>query len=115
MDILERAKLCAKAIDDKKAKGVDLLDVSAQTSLCDYFVIGSCQSTTQVKACADWVEEKMKEAGYPLHHAEGYAGGNWILLDFTDIIVHLMTDETRNFYDIERLWEDAVEIPLEFE
>ncbi len=115
MEALDRAKLVAKAIDDKKANSVEVLDVKDQTSLCEYFVIGSCQSTTQVKACADEVEEKMKEAGVELHHTEGYAGGNWILLDFIDVVVHVMTEETRNFYDIERLWDGAKTVPMEFE
>lgn len=115
MEALDRAKLIAKAIDDKKAKSVEVLDVASQTSLCEYFVIGSCQSTTQVKACADEAEERMKEAGILVHHTEGYAGGNWILLDFGDVVVHVMTDETRNFYDIERLWDGAEAVTLDFE
>ncbi len=114
MNALEKAKIIAKAIDDKKAKSVEVLDVKEQTSLCEYFVMGSCQSTTQVKACADNAEEKMKEAGITVHHIEGYAGGNWILLDFGDVVAHLLTDETRNFYDMERLWENATQVPMDF-
>lgn len=115
MNALDKAKLIAKTIDSKKAKSIDVLDVSEQTSLCDFFVIASCTSTTQVKACADWSEEVMKNEGYSVHHTEGYAGGNWILLDFGDVVVHVMTDETRNFYDMERLWEDAKPVQMDFD
>lgn len=114
MDALQKAKIIAKAIDDKKANSVEVLNVTEQTSLCEYFVMGSCQSNTQVKACADNAEEKMKEAGELVHHIEGYAGGNWILLDYGDVVVHVMTDETKNFYDLSRLWEDSVNVPLDF-
>ncbi len=114
MDALEKAKIIAKAIDDKKAHDIEVLDVAKQTSLCEYFVMAACQSNTQVKACADAAEEKMKEEGILVHHTEGYAGGNWILLDFGDVVAHVMTDETKNFYDLSRLWEDATNIPTDF-
>ena len=114
MHALEKAKIIAKAVDDKKAHDVEVLDVAKQTSLCEYFVMAACQSNTQVKDCADAAEEKMKEEGILVHHTEGYAGGNWILLDFGDVVVHVMTDETKNFYDLSRLWEDATNVSLDF-
>ena len=114
MDALEKAKIIAKAIDDKKAHDVEVLCVEKQTSLCEYFVMGACQSNTQVKACADNAEEKMKESGETVHHIEGYAGGSWILLDYGDVVVHVMTDETKNFYDLGRLWEDAESVSVDF-
>ena len=107
MDALQKAKIIAKAIDDKKANSVEVLNVTEQTSLCEFFVMGSCQSNTQVKACADNAEEKMKEAGETVHHVEGYAGGNWILLDYGDVMVHVFNEEQRGFYNLEKLWKDA--------
>ena len=83
------------------------MDVSKQTSLGEYFIIASCQSSVQVRACVDEVEEKMLEAGVPPKHKEGYRGGSWILIDYGDIIVHVMQQETREFYSIERLWDEA--------
>lgn len=115
MEALEKAKLIAEALDDKKAHDVEVLRVAEQTSLCEYFVMGACQTGTQVKACADNAEEKLKEAGERIHHAEGYAGGSWILLDCGDVVVHVMTDETKSFYDLARLWEEAEKIPMNFE
>ena len=101
----DKAKIIFDAMEDKKAKDVEILDVAEFTSIAEKFVLCSCGSSTQVKACADNVEEKMKDAGEMLHHSEGYVGGNWVLLDFGDVIAHVMTDEARNFYDIERLYK----------
>jgi len=108
MDARAKAELAMKALDDKKAGNIELMDVAEQTSLAEYFVIASCQSTTQVKACADEVEDQLKEAGVDLLHSEGYRGGAWILLDYGDVVVHVMQEETREFYDIERLWKEEV-------
>lgn len=113
MEIQERVQLAAKALDDKKAKDIKILNIRELTSLGEYFVIGSASSTVQVRACADAVEEKMDEAGYPLLHREGRDSGNWMLLDYGDIIVHIMLEETREFYDIERLWADAENVQMQ--
>ena len=104
---MERVEIIKKALEDKKATNIEVLDVSEQTSLGDYFIVASCQSTVQVRACVDEVEEKMEEAGYVVKHKEGYRGGSWILMDYGDIVVHVMQQETREFYAIERLWDDA--------
>ncbi len=104
MTLSDKAQLAVKALDDKKARDIVVLDVAEHTSIADKFVICSCTSTTQVKACADNAEYLLKEAGEELHHTEGYAGGTWVLLDFGDVVVHVMTEETREFYDIERLY-----------
>ncbi len=103
----ERLDIIKNALEDKKASNIEILDVREQTSLGDYFVIASCQSTVQVRACVDEVEKKMSEAGYDAKHTEGYRSGSWILLDYGDIIVHVMQQEAREFYSIERLWDDV--------
>ena len=110
METVERAKLIANALDDKKAKDIKILEIKELSSLAEYFVICTCTSSTQVKAAADSAEDKMDEAGYPVSHREGYNTGSWILLDFHDIIVHVMSEESREMYSIERLWADAPEI-----
>ena len=107
MEAKVKAELIRKALDDKLADDIEILDVAEQTSLAEYFVVASCQSTTQVRACADEVEEQLKEAGEELLHTEGYRGGAWILMDYGDVVVHVMHEETRDFYDIERLWRDG--------
>ena len=109
---MERVERIAQALYDKKAKDIQVLNIGKLTSIGDYFIICSCTSTVQVKACADEAEEKMAEAGIHPGHKEGYQGGNWILMDFGDIIVHIMLEETRAFYDLERLWSDAEPIEI---
>lgn len=110
---MERVKKIAQALYDKKAENIDVLDIGELTSLGDYFVICTCNSTTQVKACVDEVEEKMAEDGINPSHKEGYHGGSWVLVDYGDIIVHVMQRETRDFYSLEKLWDDAKRIEVE--
>lgn len=104
---MNKIEIIKNALENKKATNIEILDVAEQTSLAEYFVVASCQSTVQVRACTDEVEEKMSEAGFSVQHTEGYKGGSWILMDYGDIIVHVMQQETREFYSIERLWDDA--------
>lgn len=103
----KRVEIITKALEDKKALNIEVIDVSEKTSLGDYFIIASCQSTVQVRACVDEIEEKMEEAGYTVSHKEGYRGGSWILMDYHEIIVHVMQQEAREFYSLEHLWDDA--------
>lgn len=103
----KRIEIIKKALEDKKATNIEVIDVAEKTSLGDYFVVASCQSTVQVRSCVDEIEEKMEEAGYTVSHKEGYRGGSWILMDYHDIVVHVMQQEQREFYAIERLWDDA--------
>ncbi len=110
MEAIEKAKVIYKALDDKKAANIKVLNISELSSLTEYFVICSCTSAVQVRACVDETEEKMEEQGEHVHHKEGYSGGSWVLIDFGDVIVHVMQEETRQFYDIERLWEEAPEV-----
>lgn len=110
---MNKTEIIKNALEDKKASNIEILDVSEQTSLGDYFIIASCQSSVQVRACVDEVEEKMDEAGFPVHHKEGYRGGSWILMDYGDVIVHVMQQEMREFYSIERLWDNVGEVRAE--
>lgn len=103
----EKVEIIRKALEDKKATNIEVIDVAEQTSLADYFVIASCQSGVQVRACVDEIEEKLEEKDIHVKHKEGYQGGSWILMDYGDVIVHVMQQETREFYAIERLWDDA--------
>ena len=110
---MERVQRIAQALYDKKAKDIVALDISEITSLGNYFVICSCSSSVQLRAATDEVEEKMSEIGINAAHKEGYNGGSWILMDYQDIIVHIMLEETREFYSLENLWQDAGKIELE--
>ena len=108
----EIALECVRALDAKKGRDIKLLETGELTTLADYFVICSATSTTQIKALADACEKALKDAGEPPHHIEGHRGGTWILLDFSSVVVHIFNEEARKFYDLERLWSDAVPMDL---
>ena len=106
----------AKILDERKGLGIKLLEVTDVTSIADYFLICTGTSNTHVKTLRDSVEEAVAdERGEKLLHREGHRGGTWVLLDFGCLVVHVFTNETREFYDLERLWNDAKEVPLTFE
>ena len=112
----EIAMYAAKVLDDRKGLGTKLLEVTDVISIADYFLICTGTSNTHVKTLCDSVEEAVTdEMGEALLHREGHRGGTWVLLDFGCLVVHVFTNETREFYDLERLWNDAKEVPLTFE
>lgn len=110
MTTLDRAKQIAALIDNKKGEEVRVLQIGTLTTIGDYFVVATGNSTTQVKALADEVEEKLSAEGLEPKRIEGYTSASWILLDYYDVIVHIFLKETREFYALERLWGDAHEI-----
>ena len=103
----EMADKIAAIMDDRKAKNIEIIDTSKLTEITDYFIIGSGTSTTHVRGIADEIEVKMKEAGIPCSHIEGYDTAGWILLDFTDVVAHVFIEDQREFYNQERLWKDS--------
>ena len=109
----EMALTAAKALDEKKGGDIAAIEITEQTTLADYFVLCTATSTTQIKAMSDACEEAMEKQGERVHHIEGHRGGTWLLMDFSSVVVHIFMDEARKFYDLERLWGDAEEIPLE--
>lgn len=94
-------------LEGKKARDLDVVDISGVSILADYFIICSGTSTTHIRTLADELELKMTEAGCNLSHKEGYDSARWILLDFGDVIVHIFHEEDRSFYKLERLWSDG--------
>ena len=104
-----------KALDAKKGQNIRLLKIDRVSSLADYFLICTGTSNTHVKTLCDAVEAAVDELHEPLLHREGHRGGTWVLLDFGCVVVHVFTNETREFYDLERLWNDATQIPVSFE
>ena len=99
------------AMEDLKANEVVVLDLRGLYDATDWFVIASGTSDAHVRGIAESVVEKMSRQGFRTHHVEGIAGGKWVLLDFVDFVVHLFHPETRAFYQLERLWSDARELP----
>lgn len=109
----EMIALAVRALDAKKGKDIKVLYTADQTTLADYFVICTGTSNTQVKALSDAVEDAMTKAGEEPHHVEGHRGGQWTLLDYSAIVVHVFTEEAREFYALERLWSDATPVDLD--
>ena len=101
------------AIDDKKGGNTRILDISAITTISDYFIVTSGNNYNQVRAIADNVEEELlKKHGMRPERVEGYNNGEWILLDYIDYVIHVFDREQRPFYDIERIWSDGKEIEV---
>lgn len=92
---------------DKKAEDVAVLDLTGYGSITDFFIVCHGRSSRQVQAISDQVELKLKQAGVRPGHIEGYAAGEWVLMDYVDFVVHVFTAEKRSYYDLERLWSDA--------
>lgn len=111
INTFEGAKAAYKALDDKMADDIKVLEIKDISSLADYFVIASGNNPNQLRAMADEVDEQLYKAGFRLKHSEGMSAKNWILMDFGDIVVHLFHKDDRGFYNIERIWGDAKEIP----
>ncbi len=109
---LELVHQVVKLLDNKKAERITVLDIGKLTTLGDYFVIASGNSTVQVKALAGEIEDKLSQAGIEPKRVEGESSAMWILMDYYDVIIHIFNNETRDFYGLERLWADAVEVDV---
>jgi ribosome-associated protein len=107
-----RALAAVAAGADKKAENPLVLDVRGLSGVADYFVVLSADSDRQAAAVADAVDERLTALGAQRLGAEGRSGGGWVLLDFGDVVVHVMSPDARGFYDLEGLWADAPRVPV---
>lgn len=114
MTPLELAKEAAKILNDKKGEDIRILRIEDISSLSDYFVFATGTSNTHVNALADEMEFQLKHLGETPHHVEGYRSNSWVLLDYGTVIVHIFTDESRQFYDLDRLWQDGEAVDTSF-
>ena len=101
-----------KILDSKKAENIRVIEIGDLTIIADYFIIANGISTTHTKALADELEYQLKEKGVEPRQVQGNNGGGWIVLDYSDIVVNIFFKETRDFYDLERLWGDGKEIGI---
>ncbi len=115
MESYELAKTARKVLSDKKAHDIVIVDVHEQTTLCNYFVIASGKSTTQVRALSEHVEEELKKQGISPARTEGLREGSWSVLDYGDVVVHVFDEESRLFYYLERLWDSGRNIEHYFD
>lgn len=107
-DLAGRAVLAARVADDKKGLDTVVLEVGRVLAITDYFVITSAPNTRQVRTIAEEIEARLKaDAGVAPRRVEGLGELTWVLLDYGDLVVHVFLDETRRFYDLERLWSDV--------
>ena len=110
--IFEQVEIAARAADEKKAQGIVVLRLSAITEFTDYFIICAGNSTRQTQAIADAVIEELKRIKIRPLHTEGYNNAEWILIDYGSFVVHIFTEGSRSFYDLERLWRDAEKVVI---
>jgi ribosome-associated protein len=108
----EKTTLINQIVTDKKAMDVVVLDMARASSITDYFLICSGGSERQVQAIADAIDEQLRQSGSTALGIEGYREGRWVLMDYGDVIVHVFSQETRDFYDLERLWANVPKVDL---
>jgi ribosome-associated protein len=108
----ERALLCVRFALEKKAYDLVLMEVAQLTSLADYFLICTGRSDTQVQAITQSIEENLGGLGIRPLSIEGYPRGQWVVLDYGDVVVHIFYEPLREFYDLERLWARAPRVHL---
>ena len=108
----EVAIAVTKALDEKKGQNIKLLKIDKISSLADYFLICTGTSNTHVKTLCDYAEYTMEQLGEPMLGREGHRGNAWELLDYGCLVVHVFTEEAREFYSLERLWADAEQVDL---
>ena len=108
----ELALAVTKALDEKKGVGIKLLKIDRVSSLADYFLICTGTSNTHVKTLCDFAEYTLTEMGETMLGREGHRGNAWELLDYGAVVIHVFTEEARQFYNLERLWADAEVVDL---
>ena len=113
MDQNEKLGLIVKTLDKKKADSIQVIKVSDLTIIADYFVIAGGGSSTQTRTLAEEVEYRMSQKGIEPLRKEGYGGNEWVILDYGDIVVHVFYKETREHYQLERLWADGERVDIE--
>ena len=102
-----------EAVQEKKAQDVVLLNLTEVAVFTDYFLICSGTSSRQVQAISDEVDRRLSLVGLQPAHVEGYNHAEWVLMDYVDFVVHIFSEKSRGFYDLERLWRTAVRVPVE--
>ena len=107
MNSMELALKICKAASDKKAAGIITMDMRGVMFSTDYFVICDAPTATQVRAIADSIQEQLEEENILVGHREGYHEGEWILLDYGDVVAHIFKTENREYYALEKLWGDV--------
>ncbi len=109
----ELIKAAVKILDGKKAEDIRVIEIRDLTIIADYFIIADGTSVTQTRALADELEFRLKEMGREPRQIQGNNGSNWIVMDYSDVVIHIFYKETRDFYNLERLWSDGKDVDIE--
>ena len=116
MELKESRRLAAiavKAREDKLATDISVIEIDQISPLGDYFVIATGRNYNQTDAMVDAVEEAGTKAGFEPDHVEGHKNGNWTLLDYKGVVIHIFDEEARSFYDLDRIWKDGTPVDIE--
>ncbi|MBE9522540.1 MAG: ribosome silencing factor [Proteobacteria bacterium] len=113
MNPLDKALICVDIIRERKAADLVLFEVGTLTSIADYFLIASGKSSRQVQAIAQHLQSRMKEEGFTRFGVEGERDGHWILVDYSDVVIHLFYQPVREFYNLEGLWVEAPRVNID--
>ena len=103
----EMVRIACKALDEKKAHDIKIIDIHEVSVIADYFVSASGSNQNQVQAMVDNADEMLGRAGYEAKQIEGNRNSSWVLMDYGDMIIHVFDEENRLFYDLERIWRDG--------
>jgi ribosome-associated protein len=114
LDTLSRVREAVAAAEDRKAIDLKVLQLEKVSDFTDYFIIASGSSERQVQAIADAIEQRLRAVRVRPLHVEGLTRGQWVLLDYGDLVVHVFQEEQRRFYALERLWGDAPDVTAQF-
>ena len=112
MNTQEKLEKIVKILDSKKAENIQVIGITNLTIIADYFIIATGTSTTQVKSLADEVDFQLGQLGVEPRGIEGVRAANWIVLDYGDIVVHVFYRDTRDEYQLERLWADGEQVDI---
>lgn len=106
--------IAVRAAEDKQAKNIRVLDLREITSFADHFVICSGTNARQIQTISDEIESRLKKESERANSIEGYENAEWVLMDYGDYVIHIFSEKSRVYYDLERLWRDArvVEVPV---
>lgn len=107
MDILKKIY---EVLDERKANDIQIIDIRGLSVMTDYFLVASASNINHVHALSEHVDDELRKLGHHYSHIEGYKNGNWILMDYGDFVIHIFDNESRSFYDIERLWRDGKQL-----
>lgn len=108
-EIKDNVLIAKNAIEDKKGTDIKILNISMISPLADYFLLATGSNVNQLHAMSDEISEKLSKVNVHPKQIEGYQKGNWILMDYGDFMIHLFNPESRDFYNLDRIWKDAIE------